>query len=93
MFVPIHYSPREEPSLTLLESTDMQDIGIWDGHSYIKLSFRHLPSVDNVIVSLAPFLSNTSHNFSVLSHDALAKMAVDGLKLSELTGPSCPART
>lgn len=45
------------------------------------------------MVSLAPLLSNTSQSLTVLSHEPLAKRALLELKLSELTGPSCPAST
>lgn len=45
------------------------------------------------MVSLAPLLSNTSQSLTVLSHEPLARRALLELKLSELTGPSCPAST
>lgn len=45
------------------------------------------------MVSLAPLLSNTSQSLTVLSHEPLARRALFELKLSELTGPSCPAST
>lgn len=53
----------------------------------------YLPSEESTMVSLAPLLSNTSQSLTVLSHEPLAKRALLELKLSELTGPSCPAST
>lgn len=53
----------------------------------------YLPSEESTMVSLAPLLSNTSQSLTVLSHEPLARRALLELKLSELTGPSCPAST
>lgn len=53
----------------------------------------YLPSEESTMVSLAPLLSNTSQSLTVLSHEPLASRALLELKLSELTGPSCPAST
>lgn len=53
----------------------------------------YIPSEESTMVSLAPLLSNTSQSLTVLSHEPLARRALLELKLSELTGPSCPAST
>ena len=52
------------------------------------------PSASCTSVSLAPLLSNTSHNLTVLSHDPLANMALVPLvKARQLTGPVWSANT
>lgn len=53
----------------------------------------NIPSEESTMVSFAPLLSNTSQSLTVLSHEPLARRALLELKLSELTGPSCPAST
>lgn len=68
-------------------NSDRQDINIF----YFKSIYK--PSDERTMVSLAPLFSNTSQSLTVLSQEPLARRALWELKVTELTGPSCPAST